>query len=316
MKYFFVNLKRFDVPASMGGICPDEDPVKWAERIIEESVELSLGHIEDVCIGFFFPEALLASAIKKSSDYSSEKVGNIIIGCQSVFRDDVSAGGNFGAFTSNMPASSAKNIGCTWSLVGHSEERKDKIEIMTAYDRSLDVDSQAMAKANEALNEILNREALMALSRGLNVLFCVGETAAERGDGSFEEQKIRIKETLMSQLQIGLKGIERYVREGLQIVIAYEPRWAIGPGKTPPGSEYIAYVTTLIKELFSKLYNMDSTVLYGGGLKNENAGSIGSVDSLDGGLVALTKFTQPISFDTVEFKKIIEAYFVGSIINS
>lgn len=312
MTDIFVNLKRFDVPTSMGGICPGKSPTEWAAWVIEESVRLGLGRLDDVRIGYFFPEAILPAALTKAADYSPGELGRIIIGAQSVFREDVKAGGNFGAFTSNLPAAAAANLGCTWSMIGHSEERKDKFEIMAAYDSAVGEDAAAMQQANRALHELLNREARQAFERGLSVLFCVGETAEERGEGSFEEQRLRIKEVLSQQLIIGLAGLKEYLDSNRELIIAYEPRWAIGPGKTPPGPEYIGFVSALIKETVAASFGFTPAVLYGGGLKRENAAGIGGVETIDGGLVALTKFTQPVAFDPEEFKAIIETYQSGN----
>ncbi|MFC1534953.1 triose-phosphate isomerase, partial [Thermodesulfobacteriota bacterium] len=162
-------------------------------------------------------------------------------------------------------------------------------------------------KANDTLNSLLNQAVLRALESGINVLFCVGETAEERSEGAFEEQKPKIKEVLRSQLAIGLKGTEKY-HSLKKIVIGYEPRWAIGPGKTPPGSEYIGFVSSLIKEEVKGLYGYEPTVVYGGGLKEENAVMISKVKSVDGGLIALTRFTGEIGFEPEGLRSIIQKY--------
>jgi triosephosphate isomerase len=91
-------------------------------------------------------------------------------------------------------------------------------------------------------------------------------------------------------------------------VIGYEPVWAIGPGKTPPNSEYIAYVSNLIKDMVNSLYGFEIQVVYGGGLKEENAGMIAGISTIDGGLVALTRFSGEIGFYVEDLKKIIENY--------
>jgi len=310
MVNMFVNLKRFDVPTEMGGICPSDNPVSWTEQVISEAANLGIGHMKDVRIALFFPEALLPAAVKAAAKEGT-RLGNIAIGSQSVYRDDVKAGGNFGAFTSHLPAAAVRNMGCTWTMIGHSEERKDKWEILAEYDSSLASDRTAMAKGNRVLNSLLNREIHRAYERELNVLYCVGETAEERGDGDFEEQKLRIRAILGEQVKAGLSGVGEYVRKGGELVLAYEPRWAIGPGKTPPGPEYIGFVTKTLKEMVRDELGIDVSVLYGGGLKRENAAPIGGVETVGGGLVALTKFTQPVAFDPSEFKVIIETYLSG-----
>lgn len=90
------------------------------------------------------------------------------------------------------------------------------------------------------------------------------------------------------------------------LTIAYEPIWAIGPGKPPPGAEYIAFVTKLIQAFVEHHLGFLPNVVYGGGLKEENAAAIAGIDSLSGGLVALTRFSGSIGFYPDELKKIVE----------
>lgn len=307
MAEIFVNLKRFDVPKRLGGICPVDDPQQWIEDVIDQSVGCGLGALDDVNLIFLLPEGLIISANNQLKNYAPDRVRNLHIGCQGVFRENVAKGGNFGAFTTNLPAAAARNMGCTWAIIGHSEERKDKFEIMEHFESAVADDLGAMEKANNALNRILNAEVISALDSGINVLFCVGETEAERGAGSFEEQKPRIEKVLKSQLEVGLQGISDYYPDR-NIVIGYEPRWAIGPGKTPPGAEYIGFVSAFIKGTTKKLFGFELQVVYGGGLKEENAGMISSIVTIDGGLVALTRFTGDIAFEPAGLKKTIDKY--------
>lgn len=307
MAEIFVNLKRFDVPQNLGGVCPDSDPAKWIEAIIEKSVEFGLGKSDQVHLTYLLPESLLIAALAVKKRYPHTETENLDIGCQSVFRENIAPGGNFGAFTSNLVASAAYNMGCTWTMIGHSEERKDKFEIMAEYDPTILKDPENMAKANNAIDSLLNKAVLRALESGLHVLLCVGETAEERGAGSFEDQKPRITKVLKAQLKTGLDGTAQYLPTK-SIVIGYEPRWAIGPGKTPPGADYISFVSGLIKAEVKGLYDYAPAVVYGGGLKEENAQMISAIATIDGGLVALTRFTGDIGFDPQGLKSIIEKY--------
>jgi triosephosphate isomerase len=95
---------------------------------------------------------------------------------------------------------------------------------------------------------------------------------------------------------------------GRTVVIGYEPLWAIGPGKIPPGQEYIAFVSELIKGVAKAEYGMDVPVVYGGGLKVENAAMIAGIPTVDGGLVGLTRFAAPIGFDVDGLASIIAEY--------
>ena len=291
MRQIFVNLKRFDVPVSMGGICPKEDTAAWTRDVIDAAVDAGLGRLDGIGVTFFFPEALIPAAMEQRARYNVDAVRSLTLGCQSVYRQDVQKGGNFGAFTTNLPAAAAKALGCEWALIAHSEERRDKHDFLTMYDPEIATDAVKAERAYAAADEAFGREISCALSRGMDVVLCVGETAEERGDGSFEEQKPRIEAVLRRQLWIG-----------------YEPVWAIGPGKTPPGSDYIAYVSAKIREILREELGRDIPVVYGGGLKKENAASISAIDTIAGGLVALTKFTQPVAFEPAGLKEIIDEY--------
>lgn len=307
LKEIYVNLKRFDVPKSYGGICPEENPVKWIQDVIEKTVQLKLGLIEGVQVVYFLPEALLVSALDKLHSISKEKVGNFQIGCQGVYSEDVALGKNFGAFTTNRPAAAMKALGETWVMIGHSEERKDKLSLIKAYDSSIDIDTNAYAAAVSSVEKVLNEEVRCALKQGMNVLFCVGETAEQKGYDIPEKYEPRVREVLKAQLCEGLSGIREFLKD-CKISIGYEPIWAIGPGKIPPNGSYVAFVSECIKAVCKEEFGVELPVVYGGGLKEENAAEMASVDSLDGGLVALTKFTDPIGFDVASLKKIIEAY--------
>ena len=307
MKEIYVNLKRFDVPEKMGGICPGENPVEWVCDTIGSTIEKGLGKMAGVSVTYFLPEALLVPALNTLSQYSDEEIGCFSIGCQGVFREDVFPGKNFGAFTANRPAAAMKALGCSWTMIGHSEERKDKLGILTAYDEGIRDNPEASEQAELTVSSILNQEVCAALDRKINVLFCVGETAEQKASDISSEYEPRVKKVLHSQLVHGLKGIAER-RGDCKIAIGYEPIWAIGPGKTPPNGDYVSFVSSYIKEVCRAEFGMELSVVYGGGLKEENASEMAAVETLDGGLVALTKFTPPIAFDVNSLKNIIDAY--------
>mgnify|MGYP001610132347 CR=1 FL=1 len=307
MKEFFINLKRFDVPRSKGGVCPSDKPNIWIEEVISKSIDMGMGCIDDIAVVYMVPEALIIPAQEKLMEYPEKLRSNLKIGCQSIFRDNIMLNKNFGAFTANMPAASAYQMGCLWSIIGHSEERRDKQEIIGAFQPDWNQKNDLRERCAVAVDGLINREVISALEQGMDVLLCINKTAEERGFGSFEEQKINIKNALVGQLKRGLSGISnRFLAR--KIVIGYEPIWAIGPGKTPPGKEYIAYVSSLIKDTIKELYSFDFSVVYGGGLKEENVAMISSIDSIDGGLVALTRFSGEIGFYVEDLKIIIDKY--------
>ena len=88
-----------------------------------------------------------------------------------------------------------------------------------------------------------------------------------------------------------------------EIIFAYEPVWAIGPGKVPPDREQIRERVSFIKECVPGI-----EVLYGGGLKKENAAMIAEIEELDGGLIALTRFTGDFGFYPDEYLEIVRNY--------
>jgi len=87
MKYIFANLKRFDVSRDMGGICPDNDPKEWMNKLMSETVTLGLGRIDGIRITYMLPEGLVITAMDALGQYDEEVKGNVFIGCQGVFKD-------------------------------------------------------------------------------------------------------------------------------------------------------------------------------------------------------------------------------------
>ncbi len=310
MQHIFVNLKRFDVARSLGGLCDFDSPKDWIEWVIEESVGYGLGGMESVKLTFLLPEALIGPAVGKLAAYPAQLTQSIEIGCQGVYREDIKPGVNFGAFTTNRPAAAAKALGSKWAIVGHSEERKDKLGIIEEFIKECPGFSPPPQAAADTVSRLISRETVAALEAGLATLVCIGESAQERGEGMFEEQQGRIKAVLARQLELSLDGVQSWVGKR-QVVIGYEPIWAIGPGKTPPGPDYIAFVAAFIRETVQKLFAFTPVVVYGGGLKEENAKTICSLDSIGGGLVALTKFSGQVGFYPADLKKIVDECISG-----
>ena len=275
MKHIFLNLKRFDVPVELGGVNRLAPMADWGRAVVE-GTQAGLAHYDPAEVEFvqFFPEAHLLSAAAARCEGSRVEVG-----CQSVYRQDVAPGGNFGAFTSNRPAAAAKALGCTAALIGHCEERNDKAGVL----------AEAGVTDTAAVNRLLNQEIKAAAARGLKVLYCIGEKS--------EEQE-RWQEVLGEQLDIGLAGVDKS-----KVVIAYEPIWSIGPGKTPADKPYIEKIARFVKERTGGL-----DVVYGGGLKTDNAEMLASIPEIDGGLIALTRFAGEIGFYPNEYLDIIRLY--------
>ena len=274
MKHLCLNLKRFDVPAAMGGVNRLAKGSEWAEAIVSNTREELEQYRGMARFPMYFPEAHVIPAASAAGENSM-----IEVGCQGVFRADVAPGVNFGAYTTNRPAAAMKALGVTSTLIGHCEERADKLGIL----------QEAGAADTKAVNRLLNREIRCALDQDMTVTYCIGEKVEERGHW---------QDVLAEQLTIGLDGIRKE-----RVVLAYEPIWAIGPGKTPPGADVIAPIARFIKELTGGM-----PVVYGGGLKKDNAAMLASIPEIDGGLIALTRFQGEIGFYPDEYLEIVRIY--------
>ena len=275
MKHLYLNLKRFDVPVEFGGVNRVAPIKDWGAFIVENTQDaLAKYDQSEVEFAQFFPEAhILGAAAAKNAG------SPIKIGCQGVHRADTAVGGNFGAFTTLRPASAARALGCEYVIIGHCEERN-------FYN---DTFAEAGVKDPSATNRILNQEILRATARGLRVLYCIGEKS---------EEQPQWEEVLGKQLDEGLAGVDRR-----RVVIGYEPVWSIGPGKTPAGKDYITMIARFVKE---RTGGMD--VVYGGGLKTDNAEMLASIAEIDGGLIALTRFSGEIGWYPNEYLDIIRLY--------
>ena len=275
MKHLYLNLKRFDVPVEYGGVNRVAPVKDWGAFIVSSTQDaLAKYDQNEVEFAQFFPEAHLLGAVGAKKPGSPVKVG-----CQGVHRADTAVGGNFGAFTTLRPASAALALGCESVIIGHCEERN-------FYN---DTFAEAGVKDPSATNRILNQEILRATERGLNVLFCIGEKS---------EEQPQWEEVLGRQLDEGLAGVDKS-----KVVIGYEPVWSIGPGKTPAGKDYITMIARFVK---ARTGGMD--VVYGGGLKTDNAEMLASIEEIDGGLIALTRFAGEIGWYPDEYLEIIRTY--------
>ena len=169
------------------------------------------------------------------------------------------------------PSGMINAIGCSYVIIGHSERR------------------QYFGETNATVNLRIKK----ALSEGLKVIFCVGETLAERESG--------VTETVIStQVREGLEGISHIGA----IVIAYEPVWAIGTGKTASSAqaeEVHLMIRTLIGELYGEPAFRLVRIQYGGSVKPSNAAELFAMPNIDGGLIG------GASLNADDFAAIIQA---------
>lgn len=144
MKHIYLNLKRFDVPVEFGGVNRLAPVKNWGRAVVSGTQE-ELKKYDPAEVEFvqFLPEAHLLNAVESLSEGSPVQIGS-----QSVYRDNTAVGGNFGAFTTNRPASIVKAMGCRAALIGHCEERNDKKGIL----------KEAGATDLSAVNRLLNQE--------------------------------------------------------------------------------------------------------------------------------------------------------------
>lgn len=175
----------------------------------------------------------------------------ILLGAQNV------SGEVSGAYTGEVSANMLKSVGVNYVLVGHSERRKLFLE----------------------KNEFLNKKIKLALSQGLKVVLCVGET-------KYERQNKKYRASIEKEVSEGLKGL--YENELKNIVIAYEPIWSIGTGILPSAKQ-IEEVAQIIREEITKEYSQTAgkniKILYGGSVNSQNAKQFAYAEGVNGLLV-------------------------------
>lgn len=162
-----------------------------------------------------------------------------------------------GAFTGEISAEMLAEMGVEYVIIGHSERRQ--------YFGETDQTVQARVRA--------------ALDAGLKVILCVGEVLEQREQGITEE-------VVALQTKVALGGVSE--EELSRIVIAYEPVWAIGTGKTATADqaeEVCAFIRSVVAKLYSKATADALTIQYGGSMKPGNAKELLSKEDVDGGLI-------------------------------
>jgi triosephosphate isomerase (TIM) len=163
----------------------------------------------------------------------------------------------FGAYTGEIAAGMLKEFSVRYVILGHSERRQ--------FQRETD--------------ELIAKKALAAHGAALKPIVCVGETLAEREGGQTQA-------VLDKQVRGSLAGLSKEQME--ETIIAYEPVWAIGTGKTataPQAQEAHAYIRRLISKLFDETVARRVRIQYGGSVKPSNARELMSLPDVDGALV-------------------------------
>ena len=164
-------------------------------------------------------------------------------------------------------------IGINTSIIGHSERRK---------------------YFNES-NQILSKKVTSAIQHSMQVIFCVGEELSERENNNYFE-------VIKTQLKEGVFHVDS--DQFKNIIIAYEPVWAIGTGMTAKSQqiqEMHKFIRDLVKNSFGDEISQNIKILYGGSVKPNNAKEIFSLDDVDGGLIG------GASLNFSDFNSIVEA---------
>ena len=179
------------------------------------------------------------------------KDARVSVGAQNVFYE------KSGAYTGEVSADMLKDLGVKYVIVGHSERR-------------------AMFGETDA---IVNKKVHAALNAGLNPIICVGESLDQREMGvTMELIALQVKSALAG---VAAENIRR-------CVIAYEPIWAIGTGKTATAeqaAEVCTFIRTTVRHLYGARIARSITIQYGGSMKPSNAAELLSQPDIDGGLI-------------------------------
>ena len=190
---------------------------------------------------------------------------NIKIGAQNMHWEES------GAYTGEVSGQMLKSIGVEYVIIGHSERR------------------QYFAETDETVNQKL----ISALNCGLKPIVCVGETLEQRENGE-------AKNVVTKQIELALRNITD--EQVANTIIAYEPIWAIGTGKTATKEDADEMIGT-IREKISNIYRQSTAdrviIQYGGSVKSSNASELFSMPNIDGGLVG------GASLKPEEFSKIV-----------
>lgn len=179
-----------------------------------------------------------------------------------------------GAYTGEVSAAMVASTGATYVILGHSERRQYYGET----------------------SEILKEKVALALENNLTPIFCIGEVLEERENGSYLE-------VVKTQIEEALFGMS--AEDFSKLILAYEPVWAIGTGKTATddqAEEMHAFIRNVIAEKYGNEVAENTSILYGGSCKPSNAAQLFAKPNVDGGLIG------GASLDAESFMGIVKAF--------
>ena len=221
-------------------------------KLLSEAVETALS-LKTLVANATHCEVVIAPVFTALKTVSDRLEGsNIKLAAQ-----DCAVQNDFGAHTGEVAPVMLKDAGCSHVIVGHSERRQFYGET----------------------DESVNWKTMAALAAGLTAIVCIGEHLAERESGIAED-------VVRKQLQGGLSGLTANNLE--RIIIAYEPVWAIGTGKTATpeqAQEMHGFIRSCVETTQGKKAAEGTRILYGGSVKPDNISTLMSLPDVDGALV-------------------------------
>ncbi|MFC1594643.1 triose-phosphate isomerase [Candidatus Omnitrophota bacterium] len=220
-------------------------------QLVSEAIELTNGLKRNLYDVSEIDIAICPTFVCLSDVNEVLSESNIKLGSQDVYWEEK------GAFTGEISSQMLKDVGCTYAIIGHSERRQFFSET----------------------NQTVNKKVKAALVSGLIPIMCVGERLEEREKG-------KAFEVVQSQIQESLEGVQ--IENALQLVIAYEPVWAIGTGKTATpqqAQEVHHFIRGLLVKIFGDSLAAGIRIQYGGSVKPENAAELMGQEDIDGALV-------------------------------
>jgi len=174
------------------------------------------------------------------------KKTKIDVGAQNCHQSDIN-----GPFTGSINSKMVKNLGCSYVIIGHSENR-----------------------IKGDTNKLINKKIKVSLNNSLKILFCIGETLKEK-------KAKKTNKILTSQIINGLKKIKNIKK----IIFAYEPVWSIGTGIIPKRYELINNIVFIKKLLKKRFKSKNPEVLYGGSVNPKNINELRQINQIDGFLI-------------------------------
>jgi triosephosphate isomerase len=222
--------------------------LEQTQELLEHYTKLNINSGLEICV---FPPTIYLHQVSEISVINS----SLNFGSQAIssFQN--------GSYTAELSSVSVKDLGANYTLVGHSETRK----------------------LQDLNDQEINQKVVASIKNKLTPVLCIGyQLDDKQTDINFEE--------LQQQLQVGLQGTKEFLKSNLdaKIIVAYEPVWAIGSGKSAT-KEQITEVLEFIKKMLNDLYEKDLAakfiLIYGGSVDETNCGDLIEIPNLSGFLV-------------------------------